>query len=233
MTSPDEQVIEALKYLGGYIKSHKEDGVTLGNKNAWGSDTLLSGLSDASFHDDGEEHTSTGGYIINSLGTTLINRSFRVKAVCLSTTEAEIYALSACSQHVERFRRVLQDLGELRESWGLSFTKSEIPYLGSSTISKGKLLSDQYLGRDTFVGTDSLPALRLANKDTDSPRIRHIAIHRAFIVELVRTLRLVGILHVGTTVNAADVNTKALSQELTEKHGDVIYGKDMPIYETK
>ena len=40
MTSPDEQVIEALKYLGGYIKSHKEDGVTLGNKNAWGSDTF-------------------------------------------------------------------------------------------------------------------------------------------------------------------------------------------------
>lgn len=224
--SPDETVLSCLKHLCGFLKQCKGMTVRVGNKNAWASDTFLTGLSDASFCDDTHRKSSTGGYLINILGTTVVNRSFRINAVCLSSTESEIYALSVCAQHLERFRRLLTELAAVRQSWLIDVKISAIPYLGSSKISREKLHSDRFRGQLAFLVSDSQPALQAALKDTESSRIRHIAIHRSFLVELTRTLELVGLVHVTTGLNAADMNTKPLSGDLVARHSKIILGHD-------
>ena len=91
-----------INFIFGYLYRHPDIGLTYDTKPS-----NLEGMCDSSL----EEGRSTSGYLVKWQGAVLSWGSTKQKSTALSSTEAEIYALSEGAKDTVYFRKFLAGLG--------------------------------------------------------------------------------------------------------------------------
>ena len=107
MCHPTPELMHELSYMFTYLARHATVGLTYDTKPSF-----LSGVTDASL----EKGKSTSGYLVKWQGAAISWASTIQKSTALSSTEAEIYALSEGAKDVIYFRKLLTGLGESTNS---------------------------------------------------------------------------------------------------------------------
>ena len=109
MSNPGRSHMAAAKYLLRYIAGTTDLGILYGSGNGIPRCVFW---SDADWAADPETRRSTTGYVGKLLGSGVFSwKSRRQPTVALSTSEAELMALTATSQEAVFIRQVMKDLG--------------------------------------------------------------------------------------------------------------------------
>ena len=196
---PKQIHAKAVKHLVRYLAGTKDKG-TIFKPN--GSMLALTAYSDADYaglyksfpNEDPVSAKSRLGYIIMLGGCPLVWKSQLIQSTCLSTTEAEYYALSTCILHMIPIRRILIELAEHMEL-GLSW--------------------DAKVASRVF--EDNSATLQLANTQHLTSRTRYLHTKFHHFWELVRE-GVFQILPISTTEQEADYFTKSLARVAFERN---------------
>ena len=103
MSTPTPELMHELDYVLAYLYKNPDLGLTYTKANS-----KLEGVTDASL----EEGKSTSGYIVTWQGAGISWGSTKQKSTSVSSTEAEIYALSEGVKDLVYFRKFLAGLRE-------------------------------------------------------------------------------------------------------------------------
>jgi len=141
------------------------------------------GYSDSDYAGDLETRRSTTGYLIFMAGGAVIWRAVRQKAVTLSSTEAEYYALSSIAREVAWLRHLL----------------GELEYAGHDIC-------------PVIVNGDNQGSLYLAENPQYHQKTKHIEVQYHYIRQEVKA-RNIALNYVPTDQMAADGLTKPLNRE--------------------
>eukprot|EP00949_MAST-11_sp_MAST-11-sp1_P004441 g4441.t1 len=217
--SPNRKVLDQIIHLIGYLKTHKDRTLRIGNPRAWNSDVLLHGLSDATWQDSIRDHKSTGGFLIYFLGTLVEAKSYKIKMVCCSSCASEVRTMSTCAQSLLRYNHCLDDIKHILDLLNIR-ASNRITTLSSSTA------QDIDEEDKIFLGGDNTGAIALSKKITESNKTRHIAVHTSFLVQMTTELNLLETYHMDTAVNLADQMTKATSIKSVKLFAPFYYGED-------
>ena len=107
MSTPTPELMHELNYVLAYLARNRGLGLTYDTSKG-----ALSGMTDASL----EEGKSTSGYFVKWQGAVISWASAKQKSTALSSSEAEIYALSEGAKDIVYFRKFLTGLGETMSS---------------------------------------------------------------------------------------------------------------------
>lgn len=182
---------DAVKRIVRYLKGTKDKGLYFGSK----TDFQLEAYADADFAglwgiEEPQDPTSVksrSGYLIRLGGCPIIWRSKLQTLIAVSTMEAEYISLSMCMRELIPLRRIFIDLSKCFEV-DVKVATAKCP-----------------------VFEDNSSAVTLANVPKMTPRSKHIALHYHFFREHVRD-GSVGVQHVSTDLQIADMLTKGLSE---------------------
>jgi hypothetical protein len=105
MTQPTLLYYNYAKRILHYLKGTRELKLTFTNS----SNNLIEGFSDASFAENKEDRTSTGGYVFMMNGGAVSWKTEKQKIVTLSSTEAEYVALSHAAREAIWLRRLAEE----------------------------------------------------------------------------------------------------------------------------
>ena len=108
--APTEQAWQSGLRVLRYLKGTRTTGLVLGGAETWRQDGLEA-WSDADWAGDVQDRRSTSGYVLKFQGTAISWGTVKQKAVALSTTEAEYYALTEVIKDVAWVRSMLKDFG--------------------------------------------------------------------------------------------------------------------------
>ena len=116
MSDPGPKHVSSMKRILRYLKSTREKGLKFTAVQGEIIGTFLSDLiaeasADASYADDPDTRRSTQGFVAKLLGAAIAWFSQTQKCVTLSTTEAELYALSDAIKEVIYIRSTLAQFG--------------------------------------------------------------------------------------------------------------------------
>jgi len=181
---------DAVKRIVRYIET-KDKGLYFGSN----TDIQLAAYADADFAglwgiEEPQDPTSVksrSGYLIRLGGCPIIWRSKLQTLIAVSTMEAEYISLSMCMRELIPLRRIFIDLSKCFEV-DVKVATAKCP-----------------------VFEDNSSAATLANVPKMTPRSKHIALHYHFFREHVRD-GSVGVQHVSTDLQIADMLTKGLSE---------------------
>ncbi len=192
---PSERHWQLAKHVLQYLKgtSHlsliyaglRGDSVAKCLKKDLAADTLY-GFVDASWGEDLQTRHSQSGYVLMYGGGLLYWRSALQKLTALSSTEAEIIAMSQAVQDALSLRKVLADV-----------------------------VGDSVLNQPIVLFEDNQPAIKYASKLEYDKRTKHIPIKRAFVKDHV-VEGDVQLVYTPTAEQVADCLTKCMPRPSLE-----------------
>ena len=80
-----------------------------------------------------------------------------------------------------------------------------------------------------FLGGDNTGAIALSYKQTESSKMKHVAVHCSFLVQMTQELKILQTYYVSTKQNLADLLTKALCRRSIELFRPFFYGEDYTV----
>ena len=117
--NPKQSHAKAVKHLVRYLTGSKDKGTIYEPTGTLAltafTDADFAGLYKVDPQEDPSSAKSHMGYVIKLGGCPLVWKSQLIKCTCLSTTEAEYYALSTCLLNLIPIRCVLEELAEAME----------------------------------------------------------------------------------------------------------------------
>ena len=208
-----------------YLYTIKDDVCVYGSNGSVLSPYILWGFSDASYGDAIESMRSTAGHCVFFFGNLLTCKSYVLKSVCRSVTEAEIKAMSEATAIIEYIRNWLQDeivprLKTLPESekFNLNCVKQtpiayrEKPFTLSRL--KEELKTQQPLM--ALLGYDN-SATRASVVHNIKKKLRHVRIHASYIHYAFHVQKSIVIVKMPTAVIPSDLFTKLFTKQSHER----------------
>lgn len=95
---------------------------------------------------------------------------------------------------------------------------------GSNAKAEADVIADK--PGNIFLGGDNTGAIALSYKDTESKKMKHVAVHCSFLVQMTQELKILQTYYVSTIRNLADTLTKALSKNSVDLFRPFFYGED-------
>ena len=227
--SPTRLVLTQVKHILGYIKKYKDQSLKIGNSNAWNANVLLHGISDATWIDDKTYHQSTGGYLIFCLGTLVEAKSFKIKLKCLSSCSSEVRTMSTAAQMLLRYNHCLNEIKEVLDCLNIKVQDRLASLGGSNASAEEAIAATADKPGNIFLGGDNTGAIALSYKQTESSKMKHVAVHCSFLVQMTQELKILQTYYVSTKRNLADLLTKALCRRSIELFRPFFYGEDYTV----
>jgi hypothetical protein len=172
---------QAAKHLLRYLRGTTDLALTYDAKV---SQRVVLGYADADWGGCLDTRRSTTGYVFKTYGGTVAWKSRRQTTVALSTTQAEVLALTDAARQAEWLRQLLDDLG-----LGLA-TGDPLPILN-----------------------DNMGAVLLSKHPHNHTGTKHFDIRTSYLREK-RDDKTITVDHVASKSNHADILTKGLPAEL-------------------
>ena len=172
---------QAAKHLLRYLRGTTDLALTY---DAKASQRVVLGYADADWGGCLDTRRSTTGYVFKTYGGTVAWKSRRQTTVALSTTQAEVLALTDAARQAEWLRQLLDDLG-----LGLA-TGDPLPILN-----------------------DNMGAVLLSKHPHNHTGTKHFDIRTSYLREK-RDDKTITVDHVASKNNHADILTKGLPAEL-------------------
>ena len=183
----------AALHLLCYMRGRVGHPFVIGRKTAARSvGNCLWAMTDAAFADN-EDSRSTSGYIVYLYSTPIAWVSKKQRATALSTTDAEIRALTMCTKELSWIKRILTDL--------------EI---------------DVELPLDVFEDNSPTVCLARSTKSPNATTIKYMEVRARWCLEQER-LGNIRLTHVRTDLQSADILTKAVGPTLFEPLVKMLY----------
>jgi hypothetical protein len=199
-SNPGRAHWKQVRYLMRYLAGTQDLGIIYGRKVEGIPFNPLCAASDASWADGADQRSSCSGWILFSAGGPISWSSTRMKAIALSTTEAEYHALCQAGREVVFVKRVLEiDCG----------------YTNLSVRAHNDLAPNTFDGKKTTPVTileDNTGAIALAGKRGSHKRSKHIDLQFHWIQQKVQEGQLLPV-YVESALNPADLLTKGVSRE--------------------
>ena len=171
-----------LRYLKGTINFALR--FTRSDDLASSSELVLHALSDADWGGDIATRKSTSGAVTKIFGSYIVGTCKKQEVVALSTTEAELIALTEAAKDVKSIYNILFEM----------HTVNDCPFTWPKNIS---------------IYVDNIAAQFIATNRVHNSRTRHIDIRYMFIRDLIEKLN-VSVQRVESSENTSDIFTKAL-----------------------
>ena len=203
-TNPKKSHEIAVKHICRYLWLTKDKGLICrpngdGELNAY-CDSDFAGRWHQSTTHLRESVLSRTGYVLMFCGCPILWASKLQTEVALSSTEAELYALSSCMRIILPMRRVFKEISQL------SFVKN-------LTLHGSKILSHAI--KPTKVYEDNQSCLIVATSDHIKPRTRHLATKYFRFRDEVQAGRI-QVVKIHTKENVSDIFTKPLVKDVFE-----------------
>ena len=147
-----------------------------------------------------ESVLSRTGYVLMFCGCPILWASKLQTEIALSSTEAELYALSSCMRVILPMRRVFKEI-------------SRLSFITNLTLNGSKILSHAL--KPTKVYEDNQSCIIVATSDHIKPRTRHLATKYFRFKDEVQAGRI-QVVKVHTKDNVSDIFTKPLVKDVFE-----------------
>ena len=200
---------KAVKHIGRYLLATMSDGISLQPTKRFSLDAYVdsdfAGVWHRRFAHLKDSHLSRSGYVVVFCGCPIYWKSKLQSEIALSTTEAELIALSQCLRELIPMRTILHELSRIIE-FDLANSTIETPHLETYDLAKLPKLPP------SEVFEDNAGCVVLATSDDQyRPRTKHISIKWMHFKDHVRR-GLIKVVKVDTALNWADILTKPLSR---------------------
>jgi len=156
----------------------------------------LEGYSDSDWAGDKDDSKSTSGYLFTLSGAAICWKSRKQKLIALSSTEAEYIALTETAKEASWLRNLFAEIGSC-----FNIEKSSLQ------------------GTSILIYADNQASIYMAKIPGFHERTKHIGIRYHYVRTAIEN-SLINLSYIPTTenLNPADILTKALSQELHQRH---------------
>ena len=213
--NPGEAHVAELKRLLRYLIGTKDRGLLYTKTGS----AVFQAFADADYATDVDTRKSVSGYVIMMFGAALSWQATLQESVSLSTAEAELIALSKCTQETIFLRRILVEIFG-RDEDDAHPVDIEVPMDGVRADSGWTWDPAQ----PSLSYCDNAAALLIANNDGTTKRLKHVAVREFFCRDKVSTgdIRVV---RVPSAANPADMLTKTQNQPIFRRHSATVTGE--------
>ena len=140
---PGKKHMAVLKNVIRFIKGTKSYGIAYGKSGNPVQEVI--GYADASWIDQVDDRRSTGGYIAFANGGPVSCFSRILKAVALSSAEAELYAACLATQDMVHLRRVMSDITGVKHRGPSTLHEDNQAVI--AILRTGKNMQMKYIGK--------------------------------------------------------------------------------------
>ena len=184
---------KAALHLLCYMRGRVGKPFVIGRRTARRSERdCLWAMTDAAFADN-EDRKATSGYVVYMYSTPITWVSKKQRAVALSTTDAEIRALTMCTKELAWIARILEDLG----------------------IEVDKPL-------DVYEDNSPTVCLARSTKSPNATSVKYMEVRARWCLEQEK-IEKIKLTHVRTDLQAADILTKAVGRTQYEPLVELLY----------
>ena len=184
---------EAAKKTLRYLRRTSNVGLVYSPTSSNGKSNELISFCDSDWAGDFDSRRSTTGYVFMISKGAISWKSRRQQTVALSSTEAEYMAVTDASKEGIWLRSLYSEI----KLWNPSQQPQQ--------------------PQPQLILVDNNGAIELAKNPKHHDRTKHIDIRHHFIREAIES-KLIELQRVDTSLNTADIFTKALSVELHQRH---------------
>jgi hypothetical protein len=197
----------AVKHIGRYLLATSQRGIKLRPTDRFSLDAYVdsdfAGVWHRRFAHLRDSHLSRSGYVITFCGCPIYWKSKLQSEIALSTTEAELIALSQCLRELIPIRTILSELAR-HIDFELADTRIDTAHLETAKLPSKVPPSTVY--------EDNAGCVVLATADDQyRPRTKHISIKWMHFKDHVRS-GAIRVEKVDTALNWADLLTKPLTR---------------------
>ena len=132
--------------------------------------------------------------------------------------------MSQCAQTLLRYNHCLHEIKEVLDCLNIKVQNRLAMLGGSNSSAEAEVVADK--PGNIYLGGDNTGAIALSYKETESSKMKHVAVHCSFLVQMTQELKILQTYYVQTTKNLADLLTKALSRHSVELFRPFFYGED-------
>ena len=210
--NPGVKMFEELKRLLRYLQGTMELGIRFtSDKN----DIVPIVHADADYNNDVDTRRSHTGYVALFQGGPVSWTSNLQQSVTLSTTEAELVALSKATQEAIYLRHIFCDIYGVQ--YDAMTDAAPIYYRNKREWDPTKPLQ---------VYCDNLGTVHIVKNPAQTARLKHVATREFFARENIASGEI-DVIKIGTKFNAADTMTKAAPRELVWRHRPLLMGMEL------
>ena len=223
--NPSFLIVKIATNVFRYLYTKRNDICVYGNNGSVLKDYILWGFSDASYGDVKEGMRSTAGHCIFVFGNLISAKSYVIKSVCRSVTEAEIKAMSEATSVLEFVRNWMQDeiIPRLKKTpeaskFNLDCVK-QTPLAYREKPFTLKRLKDEIQEQPELMyllGYDNSATRQSVTNKVYKKKLRHVRIHASYIHYAFHVQKSVVIVKMPTAVIPSDLFTKLFEDNRTK-----------------
>ena len=235
--NPSYLIVKVANGVFKYLYTKRDNVCVFGDNGSVLKEYILWGFSDASYGDVEEGMRSTAGHCIFLFGNLIAAKSYVIKSVCRSVTEAEIKAMSEATSYLEFIRNWMQDeiiprLKKVPEAskFNLNCVKQtplayrEKPFtltrLRDEIREQPQLMS--LLGYDNSASQQSV-----VNKFYKK-KLRHVRIHASYIHYAFHVQKSIVVVKMPTSIIPSDLFTKLFGRQAHERLTRIVRNRMEP-----
>ncbi len=224
--NPSFLIVKIATDVFKYLYTKRNDICVYGDNGSVLKDYILWGFSDASYGDVKEGMRSTAGHCIFVFGNLIAAKSYVIKSVCRSVTEAEIKAMSEATSVLEFVRNWMQDeiIPRLKKTPEASkFNLNCVKQTSLAYREKPftlKRLKDEIQEQPelmSLLGYDNSATQQSVVNKFYKKKLRHVRIHASYIHYAFHVQKSVVIVKMPTAVIPSDLFTKLFGRQAHER----------------